>query len=200
MDIGVKFPLYATGVPDSIPLSISSTTGIMRHLFFFLFFLLHSVCHTARGASSIADPDTHDGPDTLTEAEFVPYELLSDEEDPEEHERIGLNYILEFCILTFAPIRRAPSSLSYRHPGTACHDPFCSRKMTEPWSNMYRSPLTFQNDNATVKHYEEFVDFDTKRGRLDVMVEGIPNEIELLSSFYASDSNQLIDIKSEHRF
>lgn len=57
-------------------------------------------------------------------------------------------------------------------------------------------PLS-QNDNVTIKHYEEFFDFDTKRGRLDVMVEGIPNEIERVSTFYSKDSNQVIEIKSE---
>jgi hypothetical protein len=58
--------------------------------------------------------------------------------------------------------------------------------------------LSRQNDGAIIKHYEEFFDFDTKRGRLDVLVEGIPNEVESVSSFYSRDSKHLIEIKSEH--
>ena len=105
----------------------------MRPFLCFLTLLLLSLCHAddspAHDAPSVG-PGHRVGPGASAAPEI--WSADGDIEPP-----IGLDFIFKFYFLTLTPILSARSPLPDcgRHPGSARHNPFCSRKMTQRWSN-----------------------------------------------------------------
>lgn len=59
--------------------------------------------------------------------------------------------------------------------------------------------LNVQNEGKSIKYYEEYFDFETKRGRMDMMAEALPSEVKRVTSFYNSESRKVVEIISKDK-